>query len=154
MLALVLGAKHGQLCMSSPLSPEIARGLHASVPRYLGAKFLPRSFCQCMNLKLHAPKIVNGLSWERGRKATHNELSFWLKVMGESPAELQQLTLPVWSNEECEERGVNLAVNITENMVCAGWMEGDKSSCHVSFCKKLPTVNDKERRVNNMLPRL
>lgn len=53
--------------------------------------------------------------------------------MGESPAELQQLTLPVWDNDECEERGINYALNITDNMICAGYMEEGKSSCHVSW---------------------
>ena len=53
--------------------------------------------------------------------------------MGETPSELQQLTMNVYSNEECTESGIYYSRNLTDNMICAGYMEAGKASCHVSF---------------------
>ena len=47
-------------------------------------------------------------------------------VWGETPSELQQLTMNVYSNEECKERGQNYGTEITDNMICAGYMEAGR----------------------------
>ncbi len=58
--------------------------------------------------------------------------------MGPIPSELQQLTMPVRTNEECEERGTGYAVPITNNMICAGYWEAGRGSCHVNTRVLIP----------------
>ncbi len=51
---------------------------------------------------------------------------------GPIPSELQQLTMLVHMNEECEEHGTGYTLPITNNMICAGYWEAGHSSCHVN----------------------
>lgn len=45
------------------------------------------------------------------------------------PAKLQQVTLPVITNTKCQEAKELAGVDITENMLCAGYETGGKDSC-------------------------
>ena len=56
----------------------------------------------------------------------------FFSVYGETPSELQQLTMNTYTNEECIASGTNYGTEITDNMICAGYMEAGKASCHVS----------------------
>jgi len=52
-----------------------------------------------------------------------------LEFMGETPSRLQQLNLPVVDNDVCAAQEY-YTDRITDNMICAGYMEGGKGSCH------------------------
>lgn len=43
---------------------------------------------------------------------------------------LMEVTVPIHSNEECSQSGYGSS-KITENMLCAGYKEGEKDSCQV-----------------------
>ncbi|XP_064480504.1 plasma kallikrein-like isoform X1 [Ornithodoros turicata] len=43
---------------------------------------------------------------------------------------LQKVDLPIWTNEECALAYAEHELNITDNMVCAGYKEGGKGACH------------------------
>lgn len=43
---------------------------------------------------------------------------------------LQEVTVPILSNSECRKTGYG-ASRITDNMLCAGFMDGEKDSCQV-----------------------
>lgn len=68
---------------------------------------------------------------------------------GDTSCELQEVDLPVLSNEEC--RKTNYSSSITENMLCAGYEEGGKDSCQVGKFNRYPGPKDHERRkINNI----
>lgn len=43
---------------------------------------------------------------------------------------LQQVSAPIVSNRTCQESYSEIDINITDNMVCAGYSEGGKSACY------------------------
>lgn len=52
------------------------------------------------------------------------------KAGGSSASVLQEVTVPIISNEECKKTGYG-EKRITPNMMCAGHPEGGKDSCQV-----------------------
>ena len=52
--------------------------------------------------------------------------------MGASPELLQQVRLPIVEHATCESPGWYEEGEITDNMICAGFQQGEKGSCHVS----------------------
>lgn len=54
--------------------------------------------------------------------------------------ELRKVSLPILSQEECDQAGY--AKNrITENMFCAGYLEGERDACFVSLHLKIYTID-------------
>lgn len=49
---------------------------------------------------------------------------------------LQELEVPIMSNDECKETGYDQK-QITDNMLCAGFKEGGKDSCQVKMSFKI-----------------
>lgn len=45
--------------------------------------------------------------------------------------ELRKVNLPILSQEECDQAGYQKQ-RITENMFCAGYLEGERDACFVS----------------------
>lgn len=57
----------------------------------------------------------------------------WGRTAEDHPTsdELRMVNLPILSKEECKDAGY-LKSRITENMFCAGYLDGKKDSCFVS----------------------
>ncbi|XP_064480510.1 plasma kallikrein-like [Ornithodoros turicata] len=57
--------------------------------------------------------------------------SGWGRVTngGYTPDILQKVDLPIWTNEECALAYAEHQLNITDDMVCAGYKEGRKGTC-------------------------
>lgn len=53
--------------------------------------------------------------------------------MGEAPDALQQVMVPLIGRDVCNQDDW-YGGNITMGMVCAGYEEGGRGSCHVSLC--------------------
>lgn len=53
-----------------------------------------------------------------------------LEEDGKPACILQEVTLPVMSNEECKQTNYSSKM-ISDNMLCAGYLEGKKDSCQV-----------------------
>lgn len=52
---------------------------------------------------------------------------------------LQQLTVPIMSNQECKRSGY-FRFQITNRMMCAGYLDGGRDSCQVSFDREICTT--------------
>lgn len=55
-----------------------------------------------------------------------------LKESGKPACILQEVELPVMSNEECKQTNYSASM-ISDNMLCAGYPEGLKDSCQVRY---------------------
>lgn len=53
-----------------------------------------------------------------------------LEEDGKPACILQEVTLPVMSNEDCKKTNYSSKM-ISDNMLCAGYLEGKKDSCQV-----------------------
>lgn len=53
---------------------------------------------------------------------------------GSAPYEptINEVVVPVLSRSECVEWHMNVHVNVTDGMMCAGYSEGGKDACQVS----------------------
>lgn len=49
---------------------------------------------------------------------------------GDISANLQEVVVPILSNSECRKTGYGSS-RITDNMLCAGFKDGEKDSCQV-----------------------
>lgn len=47
----------------------------------------------------------------------------------QKPMALHAVTVPIWSRERCLNSGYDSG-KISENMMCAGYAQGKKDSCH------------------------
>lgn len=63
-----------------------------------------------------------------------------VKEQGDISATLQEVVVPILSNNECRKTGYG-ASRITDNMICAGFKDGDKDSCQVIIMKKKSKKN-------------
>jgi len=59
-------------------------------------------------------------------------LSIYYTGGGESPDQLMQVMLPLLDNEVCNQLGW-YNFNVDDSMVCAGFEEGGRGNCNVSF---------------------
>lgn len=50
---------------------------------------------------------------------------------GDIATNLQEVTVPILSNSECRKSGYGER-RITDNMLCAGFKDGEKDSCQVN----------------------
>lgn len=50
---------------------------------------------------------------------------------GDISVNLQEVTVPILSNSECRKSGYGSS-RITDNMMCAGFKDGEKDSCQVN----------------------
>lgn len=53
-----------------------------------------------------------------------------ISEQGDISTNLQEVTVPILSNNECRKTGYG-ASRITDNMLCAGFKDGQKDSCQV-----------------------
>lgn len=53
---------------------------------------------------------------------------------GDISVNLQEVTVPILSNSECRKTAYGSS-RITDNMMCAGFKDGDKDSCQVGHIK-------------------
>lgn len=51
--------------------------------------------------------------------------------LGPNTDALNEVVVPVLSNDECKETETGREMNITENMLCAGYPDGEKDACRV-----------------------
>lgn len=55
-----------------------------------------------------------------------------ISEQGDISATLQEVVVPILSNNECRQTGYG-ASRITDNMLCAGFKDGEKDSCQVKY---------------------
>lgn len=53
-------------------------------------------------------------------------------AQGQISNTLQEVSVPILSNTECRKSGYG-STRITDNMLCAGYKDGEKDSCQVSW---------------------
>lgn len=66
-------------------------------------------------------------------EGTLTVIAGWGRVAESKPvsAVLRSVIVPVWGQDECKNSGYG-EKRITENMMCAGYHNGDKDACQVS----------------------
>jgi len=70
-----------------------------------------------------------------------------VKEDGKPSCILQKVEVPVMSNQECRMNTNYSQKMISDNMLCAGYPEGMKDSCQVSW--QLIDCSSKQRRILN-----
>lgn len=69
---------------------------------------------------------------------------------GDLSTKLQKVQLPLLSDEECDEAGYEKSRR-TDNMICAGYLEGKRDSCSVNiYIFSLNTLEQCFTSVNNL----
>lgn len=64
---------------------------------------------------------------------------------------LQKVDVPIISNEDCKEMGY-APEKITDNMICAGYKEGQQDACQVRVTNKTPgCVRNESKKKNTIL---
>ena len=71
-----------------------------------------------------------------------------VKENGKPSCILQKVEVPVMSNKECRMNTNYSEKMISDNMLCAGYPEGMKDSCQVSW--QLIDYSSKQRRILNV----
>lgn len=61
----------------------------------------------------------------------------WGRVsfLGANTDALNEVVVPVLSNDECKQTDTGREINITENMMCAGYIDGGMDACRVNQIK-------------------